>query len=396
MSVIYTTNLELAKPVTGTESGTWGDDVNNGVTSYLDIAIAGGLAVTVTTADVTLANTQGTSAGTNIGATTAQYAILNISGAMTAARSLIVPSSSKSYIINNATTGGYTLTVKGSSTTGVGLVNSEKAIVAWNGTDYVKVASSLITGLTGVLPLANGGTNATSAPAAMASLMGFTSTSTAAGTTTLTNASSYYQLFTGTSTQTIVLPVTSTLGTGWTYHICNNSTGTLTVNSSGGNLVISVISGLTAMVTCIGTTLTTAADWEAGITDFSTITGTGSAVLNNTPAITNPTVTNYVETPYAANSSTAITLNLANGTVQIITLTGNCTITMPTAVSGKSFIMFLKQDATGGRTVTWSTVVWPNATAPTITSTASRQDIYSFFSDGTSWFGTTVGQNYTY
>ena len=110
---------------------------------------------------------------------------------------------------------------------------------------------------------------------------------------------------------------------------------------------------------------------------------------------TNPTITNYVETPYSANSSTAITIALSNGTVQIITLTGNATITMPTAVSGKSFIMFLKQDGTGSRTVTWSTVKWPGGTAPTITSTASKQDIYSFFSDGTNWYGVTVGQNYT-
>lgn len=114
-----------------------------------------------------------------------------------------------------------------------------------------------------------------------------------------------------------------------------------------------------------------------------------------TPAITNPTVTNYVETPYSANSSTAITLSLANGTVQIITLTGSATITMPTAVSGKSFIMYLRQDGTGSRTVTWSTVNWAGGTAPTVTSTASKQDIYSFFSDGTSWYGVTVGQNYT-
>ena len=68
---------------------------------------------------------------------------------------------------------------------------------------------------------------------------------------------------------------------------------------------------------------------------------------------------------------------------------------MPTAVSGKSFIMFLKQDATGSRTVTWSTVKWANSTNPTITATASRQDIYSFFSDGTNWYGVNVGQNYT-
>jgi hypothetical protein len=110
--------------------------------------------------------------------------------------------------------------------------------------------------------------------------------------------------------------------------------------------------------------------------------------------LTNPTVTNYVETLYTANTGTAITVDLANGTVQNYTLTGNATITMPTAVAGKSFIIILSQDGTGSRTVTWSTVVWPSATVPTITSTANKKDIYSFFSNGTNWFGTTVGQNY--
>jgi len=110
--------------------------------------------------------------------------------------------------------------------------------------------------------------------------------------------------------------------------------------------------------------------------------------------LTNPTVTNYVETLYSANTSTAITVSLANGTVQNLTLTGNATITMPTAVAGKSFIIMLRQDATGSRSVTWSTVVWPGGTAPTITGTASKMDMYSFFSDGTSWYGVTVSQNY--
>jgi len=149
---------------------------------------------------------------------------------------------------------------------------------------------------------------------------------------------------------------------------------------------------------------------SAGITAFNNITGytasgaTGTTstnlVFSTSPAITtatltNPTVTNYIETLYSANTSTAITVDLANGTVQNLTLTGNATITMPTAVAGKSFIIILSQDGTGGRTVTWSTVSWPAATAPTITSTASKRDIFSFFSNGTSWFGATIGQNYT-
>jgi hypothetical protein len=139
---------------------------------------------------------------------------------------------------------------------------------------------------------------------------------------------------------------------------------------------------------------TTLAFTSAG-TSGQLLQSNGASAPSFTSTLVNPTVTNYTETPFTANSSTAITLALTNGTVQIITLTGNATITMPTAVSGKSFIMFLKQDATGSRTVTWSTVKWAGSTNPTITATASRQDIYSFFADGTNWYGTTVGQNFT-
>jgi hypothetical protein len=350
MSVVYTTNLALAQPVTGTESGTWGDDVNNGLSSYLDIAIAGGLAITVTTADVTLTNTQGTSSATNIGSTTAQYAILNISGAMTAARNLIVPSSSKSYIIYNNTTGGYTLTVKGSATTGVGLVNGEKAIVAWNGSDYIKISSSVLSNFTGTLPVANGGTGLTS----------------------------------GTSGGVLYYSAAGTLASSAAL------TASALIIGGGAGSAPATTTTATGALTFLGTP--SSANLAAMMTDE---TGSGLLVFATNPSLTNPTVTNYVETPFTANSSTAITLALTNGTVQIITLTGNATITMPTATSGKSFILFLKQDATGSRTVTWSTVKWPGGTAPTITSTASTQDIYSFFADGTNWYGVTVSQNYT-
>jgi len=137
------TLLNLATPTTGTESGTWGDLVNNGLTSYLDIAIAGQLAITITTTDVTLTNTSGTNAATGITSTTAQYAILNITGAKTAARNLNLPASSRQYLINNTGTGGFLLTVRGATpTTGITLIDGETAVVAWNGTDYVKIAST--------------------------------------------------------------------------------------------------------------------------------------------------------------------------------------------------------------------------------------------------------------
>jgi hypothetical protein len=191
---------------------------------------------------------------------------------------------------------------------------------------------------------------------------------------------------TSTGTGSTVLSTSPTLVTP----ILGTPTSATLTNATG----LPIATGVSGLGTGVATFLTTPSSANL-ISAVSDETGSGVLVFNNTPSLTNPTVTNYVETPYSANSSTAITLALTNGTVQIITLTGNATITMPTATSGKSFIMYLKQDATGSRTVTWSTVKWAGGTAPTITSTASRQDILSFFADGTNWYGVVVGQNYT-
>jgi len=180
----------------------------------------------------------------------------------------------------------------------------------------------------------------------------------------------------------------------------------LSAAASGANSDITSLTGLTTALTVgqggSGATTLTGIVKGNGTSAFTAVTAPSGTIVGTTDTqtlsaktLTNPTVTNYVETPFSANSSTAITIDLTNGTVQIITLTGNATITMPTATSGKSFIMFLKQDGTGSRTVTWSTVKWSGGTNPTITATASRQDIFSFFSDGTNWYGVTVGQNYT-
>jgi len=129
---------------------------------------------------------------------------------------------------------------------------------------------------------------------------------------------------------------------------------------------------------------------------------TGDVTLTGTETLTNKTIeagtfTNgYTEEVNTANTSTAYTVSLSDGSVQILTLTGNCTFTFPTPVAGKSFIMILKQDGTGSRTVTWpSSVKWPASTAPTITSTASKADKYIFTAiDSSYWLGSTGGLNY--
>jgi hypothetical protein len=135
-----------------------------------------------------------------------------------------------------------------------------------------------------------------------------------------------------------------------------------------------------------------------GVTLTNAVTGTGKMVLDTSPTVNNPTVTNYVESVVAIGTVTSSsTLSLTSGTVQTATLTAStaCTFTMPTATAGKSFVLLLKQAAsTGNGTATFTGVKWGTAGAPTITATAGKMDILTFIADGTNWYGS-IAQGYT-
>ena len=147
MTTGATGQLGLALPVQGELSGTWGDTVNNGITQYTNIAIAATLTLTNDGA-VTLANTTGDASASNItstltgaGTVTAQFAIVRVTGTLTTAKVITAPSYSKTYTVVNAATGGI-VTFKASGQTGVSVAVGESAFVYYNGTDYVKVAST--------------------------------------------------------------------------------------------------------------------------------------------------------------------------------------------------------------------------------------------------------------
>ena len=100
-----------------------------------------------------------------------------------------------------------------------------------------------------------------------------------------------------------------------------------------------------------------------------------------------------------ATATGAVTLNLANGNVFNVTLTGNATFTFSGATAGRacSFGLYLRQNATGGRTVTWPASVKWSGGAPTLTTNANAIDILVFESidGGTTWFGSLVGANFS-
>ena len=93
-------------------------------------------------------------------------------------------------------------------------------------------------------------------------IQSYTTTATAAGTTTLTVGSTAQQYFTGVTTQTVRMPVTSTLVLGQQFTITNNSTGIVTVQSSGANVIQAMAAGTTLTLTVINTAVTTAAGWS--------------------------------------------------------------------------------------------------------------------------------------
>ena len=139
--------------------------------------------------------------------------------------------------------------------------------------------------------------------------------------------------------------------------------------------------------------------------DFNTSDNTGvlsqrmrigsTGVISYTGSLT---VSAYTETIVASGTvgSTA-TLAITAGTVLTATLTSAtaCTFTMPTATAGKSFILLLKQPASGTATTATFTGVKFNASgAPTITATLGAMDILTFVADGTNWYGS-YSQGYT-
>lgn len=133
MTINYTSLLGLAKPVTGTESNTWGSVVNDQITSLLEDAVANTASIDVSAANVTLSDTDGI-------ADQARCAILLISGTPGTTRNIVAPSRSKTYIVINDSDSS--VVVKGSATTGVTVVSNDKALIAWDGSDFVRVGAS--------------------------------------------------------------------------------------------------------------------------------------------------------------------------------------------------------------------------------------------------------------
>jgi hypothetical protein len=137
---------------------------------------------------------------------------------------------------------------------------------------------------------------------------------------------------------------------------------------------------------------------SVGTLSSLTLGGTVSMADN---VISRPRFTDYAETyTTPAISSGTLTLNLENGNVFRVTRNANIstlTISNP-AASGNACSFTLIFDANGtSYTITWPAAVkWPGGTAPTITTTNGRSDMFVFYTNnaGTTWYAMTAAQNF--
>ena len=134
MATSYTSLLGFALPVTGELDGTWGDVVNNSITQLVEDSVAGVATQSVASGNWTLTTT-GSGASNQ-----ARCAIIIPTGSPGVSRNIVAPSTSKAYIVINQSNSS--VVFKGSATTGVTITTGDKALVAWNGSDFVRIGAS--------------------------------------------------------------------------------------------------------------------------------------------------------------------------------------------------------------------------------------------------------------
>ena len=160
-----------------------------------------------------------------------------------------------------------------------------------------------------------------------------TKTTSAAGTTTLTLASSYYQVLTGSTTQTYKLPDATTLPTGYSYLFDNDSTGNLTVTDNASATVDVIAAGGYSIV-FLENNATVGGEWgRAGLIPNEVNWGTNSLDFGGSTILTNGT---WQGTPIASGygGTGLTTFSAANYALYSTSSSALAAGTLPVAAGG--------------------------------------------------------------
>ena len=316
-------NLKLTVQATGENSGTWGQFTNTNLL-ILEQAIGGYDAVG-------LYATTGASLTFSYGVlSNGKNQVIKLTGTITSNVDVVIPDSiEKTYIIENATSGAFTVTFKTSSGTGVTWGSTDKStkIVYSDGTNVVD--TGLISNIV-----------EDTSPELGADLDANSFNIKFDDATGIKDDSDNEQLIFQSNTTAV------------NYFEMTNS-------ATGNNPALSVEGG----------------DTNVGL-NIST-KGTGLVKFDNAAYNADFALTDGATIDWAVNTSP----------VAKVTLGGNRTLNAPTgSASGQFISLVVIQDGTGSRTLTWNAVYeFASDTAPALTTTANLGDLFVFKYNGTKW-----------
>jgi hypothetical protein len=315
-------SLKLTVQATGENSGTWGQITNTNLL-ILEQAIGGyaGVGLNATTGATLVFSNGALSNGKN--------QVIKLTGTITSNVNVTIPDSiQKTYIVENATSGAFTITFKTSSGTGVTWGTNDKStkLIYSDGTNVVG---------TGFISTAlNSDLDTNSFDIQFDDATG------------IRDDSDNEQLIFQKNTTAV------------NYFEMTNA-------ATGNNPALSVAGDDTN----VGMEITTK--------------GTGLVKFNDAIYNADATLTDGATIDWAVNASP----------VAKVTLGGNRTLNAPTGGASGQFInLVVIQDGTGSRTLTWNAVFeFKDDTAPTLTTTADKADLFVFKYNGTKWLE--VGRN---
>jgi hypothetical protein len=230
----------------------------------------------------------------------------------------------------SAGTNGYILTTNGTDTAVWSApASSSLSLAAGSGSGTVSTGGTLtISGGNGITTSVSGSTFTISSIGAG----GYTSTATGGTITTLTYTSSANQFFTGSTTQTVKLPDTSTLTIGQEYYITNQSTGALTIQTSAAGAITTVPAGAGAVFTVASTSAQT---WVTEFNGATTVTGSGSLVLSTGATLNQPS---FVGPSFSSISNSGILTLPSSGNDTIVARNTTDTLTNKSISFGSNTI----------------------------------------------------------